>query len=212
MNCRKYHPTIILIAINVAVYVYTAFLSGNALYTSDNVVYQLGQVNTFVLYNGAYYQLFTSMFIHASIFHLVGNMLFLFIFGMRGEEMFSLPEFLAIYLVGGLIGNVLSLAFGPFVPGLPAELSFKSVGASGAIFSLFGACVIYVRRSVRQSILGAFVYGFFLLIFSTGTNVNDLAHIGGLLFGLLIGYLLASMRKPHDQYMEPRQSPTSLPF
>ena len=48
------------------------------------------------------------MFIHASIFHLVGNMLFLLIFGLRGEEMFSLPEYLGIYLLGGLAGNLLS--------------------------------------------------------------------------------------------------------
>jgi rhomboid protease GluP len=213
MNCRKYHPTIILIAINVAIYIYGAAIGGNALYTPNSVVLQWGQVNALVLYNNAYYQLFTSMFIHASIFHLVGNMLFLFIFGLRGEEIFSLPEFLGIYLVGGLIGNVLSLAFGPgtIVNGVLVD-PFISVGASGAIFALFGACIIYVRRSIRQSILGAFVYGFFLLLFSAGPGVNDLAHIGGLIFGLLIGYLLASMRKPHEQYMEPRQSPTTLPF
>jgi len=208
MNCRKYHPTIILIAINVAIYLYGAVVGGSALYTPDSVVLQWGQVNGFVLYNGAYYQLFTSMFVHASIFHLVGNMLFLFIFGMRGEEIFSLPEFLGIYLVGGLVGNVLSLAFGPGTVLAP----FISVGASGAIFALFGACIIYVRRSIRQSILGAFVYGFFLLLFSAGPGVNDLAHIGGLIFGLFIGYVLASRRKPHEQYMEPRHSPTTLPF
>jgi rhomboid protease GluP len=208
MNCRKYHPTLILIALNVAIYIYGAVVGGNALYTPDNVVLQWGQVNGYVLYNGAYYQLFTSMFIHASLYHLVGNMLFLFIFGMRGEEIFSLPEFLGIYLVGGLVGNVFSLGFGTGTMLDP----FISVGASGAIFALFGACIIYVRRSIRQSILGAFVYGFFLLLFSTGPGVNDLAHVGGLIFGLLIGYLLASMRKPHEQYMEPRQSPTTLPF
>ena len=208
MNCRKYHPTIILIALNVAIYIYGAIVGGDALYTGNNVIAQWGQVNAYVLYDGAYFQLFTSMFIHASIFHLVGNMLFLFIFGLRGEEMFSLPEFLGIYLAGGLVGNVLSLAFGPGTYLDP----FISVGASGAIFALFGACIIYVRRSIRQSILGAFVYGFFLLLFSAGPGVNDLAHIGGLIFGLLIGYVLASRRKPHEQYLEPRNSPTAIPF
>jgi len=65
---------------------------------------------------------------------------------------------------------------------------------------LFGAIVIYNRRSVRQSILGALVYAFFLLFISSGPGVNDLAHIGGLGFGLLIGYWLGTMRKPHEQY------------
>ena len=132
------------------------------------------------------------MFVHASIAHIGGNMLFLFIFGLSGEEMFSLPEYLGIYLIGGFVGNVVSLAFGP---------NLLSVGASGAIFALFGAVVVFDGRSVRQSILGALVYAFFLLLLSgLGPGVNDLAHIGGLGFGLLIGYLLATMRKPHEQY------------
>ena len=185
-SSQKYKVTYILIALNVAIYIYGAIVGGNALITGDNVVYQWGQVNLFV-FEGAYYQLFTSMFIHASIVHLAGNMLFLLIFGLRGEEMFSLPEFLSIYLIGGLVGNLLSLAFGPI---------FISVGASGAIFALFGACVIYDRRAMRQSILGALVFAFFLFFINSGEGVNILAHLGGLVFGLLIGYLIASRRKP----------------
>ena len=103
--------------------------------------------------------------------------------------MFSIAEFLGIYLIGGLVGNLLSLVFGPY---------FVSVGASGAIFALFGACIIYDRRSMRQSILGALVYAFFLFFINTGEGVNILAHLGGLGFGLIIGYLLASRRKTSD--------------
>jgi len=186
MNSAKYKPTYILIALNVAIYIAGAVVGGNALETADSVVYVWGQVNALV-FVGAYWQLFTSMFIHASIFHLVGNMLFLLIFGLRGEEMFSLPEYLGIYLVGGLVGNLLSLGFGPY---------FISVGASGAIFAMFGACVIYDRRSVRQSIVGALVYAFFLFFINTGEGVNIVAHFGGLAFGLIVGYILASRRKP----------------
>lgn len=192
MSSEKFKPTFILIALNVIIYIYGALISGNFFTTGDVMVYQWGQVNYFV-FNGAYYQLFTSMFIHASIVHLVGNMLFLLIFGLRGEEMFSLPEFLSIYLVGGLVGNILSLVFGPY---------FISVGASGAIFSLFGACVIYDRRSMRQSILGALVYAFFLFFINTGEGVNILAHLGGLAFGLFVGYIIASKRKPQNEHTQ----------
>jgi rhomboid protease GluP len=191
MNSQKYKPTYILIALNLAIYIYGAIINGNALITGDNIIYQWGQVNYMVFFDGAYYQLFTSMFIHASIVHLAGNMLFLLIFGLRGEEMFSLPEFLGIYLVGGLVGNLLSLAFGPI---------FISVGASGAIFALFGACIMYDRRSMRQSILGALVFAFFLFFINTGEGVNILAHLGGLVFGLIIGYIIGSRRKPTTQY------------
>ena len=201
MNSAKYKLTYILITINVAVYIYTSLLSGNAITTSLDVQATLGQYN-FLVFNGWYWQLLTSMFIHASIFHLSGNMLFLLIFGLRGEEMFSLQEYLGIYLVGGLVGNMLSLMFGP---------DFISVGASGAIFALFGACVIYGRRSVRQSIIGALVYAFFLFFINTGEGVNILAHLGGLGFGLIIGYLIASRRKPNEQYSA-KYSYSATPF
>jgi rhomboid protease GluP len=205
-NCMKYKPTYILIAINIAVYIYTSIIGGNALVTGNVPILMWGQVNALV-FEGAYYQLFTSMFVHASIAHLVGNMLFLFIFGLRGEEMFSLPEFLLIYLVGGLAGNLLSLSFGGGGPPF-----FISVGASGAIFALFGAIVVYSRRSVRQSILGALVYAFFLFFISSGEGVNILAHLGGLAFGLAMGYLLARSRKPHDELSAKRSYSAPMPF
>jgi rhomboid protease GluP len=191
-NSQKFKPTYILIAVNIAVYVYTSIVGGNFLNTSANMLQNYGQVNLYVIHYGWYYQLFTSMFIHADIAHIVGNMLFLFIFGLRGEEMFSLPEYLSIYFLGGLTGNLLSLLL------LPLET--LSVGASGAIFAMFGASVIYARRSFRQSIIGALIYAFFLLLLSSGIGVNNFAHIGGLVTGLLIGYVLATRRKPETQY------------
>jgi rhomboid protease GluP len=201
-NCIKYKPTYILIAINVAAYIYTSIDGGNALVTSAVPVIMWGQVNALV-FQGAYWQLLTSMFVHASLAHIIGNMFFLFIFGLRGEEMFSLPEYLGIYLVGGLAGNLLSLAFGP---------DFVSVGASGAIFALFGAIVIYSRRSVRQSILGALVYAFFLFFISSGEGVNILAHLGGLGFGLIVGFWLAKIRKPSEDLTTKRSYSPSMPF
>jgi rhomboid protease GluP len=147
-NSQRFKPTLILIALNIAVYVYTSVAGGNFIETSWDMVVQYGQVNILVL-NGWWWQLLTSMFVHGGLMHLVGNMLFLFIFGLRGEEMFNLPEYLGIYLLGGLTGNLLSLAFLP--------LDVPSVGASGAIFALFGACTIYARRSRgKRELFGAY--------------------------------------------------------
>lgn len=206
MGCEKYKPTYILIAINVAIYIAGAIISGNALTTGASVILQWGQVNLLV-FQGAFWQLFTSMFIHASIFHLVGNMLFLLIFGLRGEELFSLPEYLGIYLLGGLAGNLLSLVFG-----VGSGALFVSVGASGAIFSVFGACVIYGRRAVRQSILGALVFAFFLFFINVEPGVNILAHLGGLVLGLVLGYILAATRKPDHQEKIRQSYSTTIPF
>jgi rhomboid protease GluP len=191
-NSQKFKPTYILIALNIAFYVYTSVVGGDFLNTNINMIVKYGQVNSLVIYSGYYYQLFTSMFVHANIAHIAGNMLFLLIFGLRGEEMFSLPEYLSIYFLGGLTGNLLSLLLLP--------LDVPSVGASGAIFAMFGACTIYARRSVRQSIIGALIYALFLLLLSSGLYVNNFAHIGGLVTGLLIGYVLATRRKPETRY------------
>ncbi len=189
-SSQKYRITFVLVAINVAVYIYTSLAGGSfTSYYGDPL--NLGQYNYDVLYYGAYYQLFTAMFVHDGVIHLAGNMLFLVVFGLRAEEMFSLPEYLAVYLLGGLAGNLLSLALGP---------SLFSVGASGAIFAVFGAAAIYARRSVGQSIISAVIFGFFLLIISSGENTNYMAHIGGLAAGLAIGYLLARRGKPRQTY------------
>jgi rhomboid protease GluP len=186
-SSQRYKITLILVVLTAVAYVYTSLAGGNFLTTSDEMVFQWGQVNYMILDEGWWWQLFTSMFVHANIFHLAGNMIFLVMFGLRGEEMFSLTEYLAVYFLGGLAGNLLSLLLGS---------DFVSVGASGAVFAMFGACAIYARRSIGQSIVGALFFGFFLLMISSGENVNILAHIGGLVAGLLIGYVLAVRHKP----------------
>jgi len=188
---QKYRPTFVLISLNILFYLYTSVAGGNFLNTNFNMIVTYGQVNFEVL-QGAYWQLLTSMFVHANIAHIAGNVLFLLIFGLRSEEMFSLPEYLAIYFLGGLTGNLLSLLL--LQPDIP------SVGASGAIFALFGAATIYARRSLSQSIIGALIYAFFLLFLSSGPGVNNFAHIGGLVAGLVIGYIVAIRRKPETRY------------
>ena len=178
-------PTYILIIFNLAVYGYTSILSGNPIGTSEEVIYLYGQVNSLVL-KGWYWQLFTAMFVHVSFVHILGNMFFLLIFGLRAEEFFAIHEYLAIYFISGLAGNLMTLLFGP---------SMVSAGASGAIFGLFGACVVYIGRRFGQSIFSALIYSLFLLIISSGQNVNYLAHLGGLVTGLLFGYTLARTRE-----------------
>ena len=179
-------PTYVLIAINVAVYIYTSFLSGDALVTDPDITTRFGQYNSLVL-RGEFWRLFTAMFIHANIVHIFGNMFFLLIFGLRAEDLFDLKEYLFVYFMSGLSGGLLSLMLGPNV---------ISVGASGAIFGVLGACTIYFRRAFGQSILSALIYSFFIFAINVGPGVNLLAHLGGLVVGLLIGYVLATSRKP----------------
>jgi len=193
---KSFTITYALIALNVLVYVYTSYLSGNAWMASDNVLEQFGQDNLLVMRNGAYYQLVTSMFVHVGLEHIFGNMLFLLIFGLRAEEMFDTTEYLGIYLLSGLAGNLLSLLPTILFP----SYNMVSAGASGAIFGMFGAVVIYSRRAIGQSILTALFFAFFLFIINIGPQVNIFAHAGGLVVGLLIGYFLGATRKTKPTY------------
>jgi rhomboid protease GluP len=184
-NSKNYMPTYIIIALNIAVYGFTSYLSGNAFETSDQVLLQFGQYNPYV-FNGEVWRLFTGMFVHANVAHIAGNMLFLFIYGLRAEDMFDVKEYLLIYFLSGLAGGLLTLFLWP---------DSLSVGASGAIFGMIGACTVYLRRAIGQSILTALMLVFFLFAINLGPNVNYLAHLGGLGVGLLIGYVLAATRK-----------------
>jgi len=186
-SSRSCMPTYVLIAINVAVYGLTSYLSGDIFETSGAVIRSYGQFNPDI-FNGEVWRFFTAMFIHANIAHILGNMLFLLIFGLRAEDLFDIKEYLLIYFVSGLAGGFLTLLW-------PDSLS---VGASGAIFGMLGACTIYVRRAIGQSIITALLYSFFLFMLNIGPKVNYLAHLGGLVAGLLIGYVLAASRKPRQ--------------
>jgi len=183
-------PTYIIIALNVIVYAYTSIIGQDFFTTGWYPISLYGQVNIFVM-QGSIWQLFTSMFVHANIMHLAGNMFFFLIFGLRAEELFRTRDYLLIYFLSGLAGNLLTLLMGP---------EMISVGASGAIFGIFGASIIYLRKTIGQSIVSALMYAFFLLVISTGPGVNILAHLGGLAVGLLIGYLLAARRRSQLTY------------
>jgi rhomboid protease GluP len=178
----KFSPTIFLVAVNILVYIYTSVAGGNFIQTNTSVLMEIGQVNIRVV-DGWYWQLLTSIFVHVDITHIGLNMLFLIIFGLRAEELFNIEEYFAVYLLSGLAGNILTLFF--------MSWNTISAGASGAIFGMYGASIIYMRKTFGQSIMGALMYAFLLLILSTGAGVNIIAHFGGLAAGLIIGYALA---------------------
>ena len=182
----KLSPTTLLVAVNVAVYIFTSVIGGNFLETNIYVLREFGQYNLYVL-NGEYWQLLTSIFVHVDIMHITLNMLFLVIFGLRAEEFFKTEEYFAVYMLSGLTGSLLTLFFmGP---------NTLSAGASGAVFGMYGAGIIYMRKRFGQSIAGALLYSLLFLMLSTGSGVNVIAHFGGLATGLVIGYVLAKSRQ-----------------
>jgi membrane associated rhomboid family serine protease len=148
--------------------------------------------------------LFTSMFLHAGWGHLLGNMLFLWIFGNNVEDTLGRVRFLVFYLLGGIAATgaqaVVTLAWGT-----PADAALPNLGASGAISAVLGAYfVLYPRGTVLTYIFPFFVLPIPAVVFlgiyfvmqlfvgglsfvgpGEGGGVAYFAHIGGFVFGLL---------------------------
>ena len=171
-------PTRILLITNIFIYIVTSIVSSSYTQTSQEVMIILGQANYLVM-QGHLWQLFTSIFVHANLVHLLGNMMFLMIFGLGAETLYGWRKYYIIYFASGIFGSLLSLLLG---------LNTISVGASGAIFGLFGAVTIYSGKMNPQSILVALMYAIYFFILNIGVNVNIFAHAGGLLVGLILGY------------------------
>jgi membrane associated rhomboid family serine protease len=182
--------TNILIGINVAIYVVLAILSQNPFNISVDVLANAGaQINSLVA-QGQIWRIFTAMFLHFSITHIGLNMLSLFFVGSAVEVMYGKWRYLLIYLASGIVGGIVTFFVMP-----PNTIA---VGASGAIFGVFGALgVFYIANRQALGAYGRGAIGNWLfwiglnLVFGfsvPGIGIWD--HIGGLIAGMLLGFLL----------------------
>jgi membrane associated rhomboid family serine protease len=130
-----------------------------------------------------YYRLITSAFLHFSLLHIGSNMLALIIIGPPLERLLGVWRFLAVYLAGALAASALIYLFGSHLQTV--------VGASGAIFGLFGAALVMVRRLGLdlQWLVGIIVLNF-VFTFSV-TGISRLGHLGGFIAGGLAGLAIA---------------------
>jgi membrane associated rhomboid family serine protease len=130
---------------------------------------------------GQYYRLLTSMFLHGSYIHILFNMLSLWWIGGPLEAALGRARYLALYVVSGLAGSALTY--------LIAAPNQPSLGASGAIFGLFGATAVLLRRLNQdmRPVVALLVINL-IFTFSPGFNIAWQAHIGGLVAGLVVGY------------------------
>ena len=193
--------TIILIAVNVAVF-FILSLFGD---TEDAVfMMQHGAMySDFVIQEHEYYRLFTCLFLHFGIEHLLNNMVILGALGWNLELQTGKIRFLLIYFGSGLFGNVVSLIF----HGAAQEYTV-SAGASGAIFGLMGALLWVVianhGRLGRLSGRGMLVMVALSLYFGlSSSGVDNYAHIGGLVCGFLLALILYRMRSGRDGFENP---------
>lgn len=134
---------------------------------------------------GDYYRLFTSIFLHAGIIHLVCNMYSMYVLGPQVESFYGKLKYLTIFIASGISGSLLSTAF--------SSNNIVGVGASGAIFGLLGSILyfgyhyrVYLGNVLKSQILPLIILNLGLGFILTG--IDNFAHIGG-----LIGGVFASM-------------------
>ena len=177
--------TVALIVINVAVF-FILTMFGD----TEDAVFMLqhgAMYEPYIIEGHEYYRIFTALFLHFGITHLLNNMVLLGALGWNLELEIGKVRFVIIYFASGIIGNIVSLFYD-----LTLEQPAVSAGASGAIFGLMGALLyVVIANRGRLSGRGMLVMVILSLYFGlTSTGVDNLAHIGGLVSGFLLAVLL----------------------
>jgi membrane associated rhomboid family serine protease len=170
--------TLGLIAVNVLVYLLQV--------ADPSLTYRYGLL-PIAVEAGEYERLITSAFLHGSLLHLASNMLALYIVGAPLERVLGTARYLAIYLASALGGSLLALLLSP-----PDTLG---VGASGAVFGLFGALVVLRNRVGADARGVATLIGLNLVISFAVPGISWQAHIGGLVTGVVAALLLGGWRR-----------------
>jgi rhomboid protease GluP len=175
-----------LITANLSVYAVLAAWGKNFLTLGDSEVSLLGQWNAMVLDRGAYWQLFSSMFVHFNLLHLSVNMLFLADAGKDLEHYLGGRKLFMTYLTSGLVGNLLTLCLKP---------ETLSAGSSGAILGVYSALLVINDRALKRPMGSALIQlAVLFLINSVLPGVNVMSHLGGVAIGALVGHIEAGRR------------------
>ena len=190
-----------ILGVNVAVFVGMLIagvpIEGNSPGLGEQLVHWGANFGPYTL-SGQWWRLLTSVFVHIGIIHIAFNMWGLWNLGAACESLYGSWSYCAVYLICGIGGSVGSVTWRPF--GL-------SAGASGAIFGIAGALVgsyyfgefSMPRFAVSARLRMLLLYmGFGLFFGATQANVDNAAHIGGLLTGLALGALIAKIAPGED--------------
>ena len=206
------HITRILIIANMIAFIpylyFTFFPEETTMLHFESLYYNYAMVPAHILQAKSLHTLFTSMFLHADIFHIAGNMLFLYIFGDNVEDAFGRFQYLTFYFFCGLAASFAHI----FSLTTPKELLIPTLGASGAISGVMGAYILlYPRARIRTLVLlyfitvasvpAVFFIGFWFLLqllyawLDMSGGVAYWAHIGGFVAGMVLALIARRKRK-----------------
>ncbi len=194
-NIQRYTLTYILIAISSVVYLFSALFSQSLIDMDMQTLVDMGALfGPLTVLKGEWWRLLSAMFLHGGMTHLLMNMFSLYIVGRGVEMYFDTKSYLSIYFFSGIIGGLVSLYMHPVAVG---------VGASGAIFGVFGALAGFflAHRDRIASHSKAFMKDFGVIIainLVIGLSIPSIdvsAHIGGLVVGFIGGFALSKNPK-----------------
>lgn len=182
--------TYLLIALNVILYVIPVLTNSYDVIINNLCVYGP------LIKAGQYYRIITGAFLHGGILHLAFNCYALYVIGSQLESYLGKVRYLIIYLFSAVTASLFSMIFN----------SNPSIGASGAIFGLMGALVyfgyhyrVYLGNVLKSQIIPLILFN--LLIGALSTGIDNFAHIGGLIGGLLITSALGIKYKSSTSQM-----------
>jgi rhomboid protease GluP len=209
--------TLILLAINIIVFLVRLISP-----TIDESFFLWGANNhALVFADGEFYRLLSSMFLHASVYsfngqlalqnslHLILNCYIIYITGRQIEPVFGHVRFVAVYLLGGITGSIASA--------LLSSGDVYSVGASGAAFAILGAEFIYLYkhrllfgargRAQMSSLISLglinLAFGLLSSVSAAGARIDNWAHIGGAVGGMILAWLIAPLFLPRRDPLQP---------
>ena len=177
-----------IIAINVIVFILMV-IDGADIFTVKNglVHIEWGSNVTGLTLSGDWWRLITSTFLHFGIIHLAMNMYALYTAGVYLEPMLGKTKYIAAYLCTGIIAGIVSLWW--------HKDGVNGAGASGAIFGLYGVFLALlftnlIPKQVRSALLQSIgIFVVFNIVYGMRSGIDNAAHIGGLLSGMLIGFV-----------------------
>ena len=203
-----------LIVANVLIFLYELNLG---LEGSEAFIFTYGTIPQEIVYGQDLYTLLSSMFLLGGWMHLIGNMLFLWVFADNIEAIVGTFNFIIFYLLGGIVGALIHIA-------LNSGSEMPMVGASGAISAVMGAyLVMFPSSRIKVLILILFTSVYIPAIFFLGfwiiqqmfagigslqpvgeesSGVAWWAHIGGFVFGMLAGFLARKSYRNKYRYVE----------
>lgn len=171
--------TTILIVINIALFLLETKDGGS---TNTDTALKYGALYPPYVRKGQYYRLFTAMFLHFGVYHLLFNMYALSSIGPAVEYVCGPVIFVVMYLVSGLIGNIATMIYDR-----KTGRNNLSAGASGCIFGLLGACLVlalagfsFSMRSILMTLAINLVYGL------SSRRINMISHLGGFAGGAAV--------------------------